>query len=411
MNRSATCKHKREGREPVFEAAIKLWQEYLTGNITSLIIILVNKATVMLDRVQTSGIKIKQIKFRQKEIINSLGFNGQIFRVLRVVVVVLRHILIAVTNQYQNSIPALVLKTCEITSARAAATCVPDRIEHLSLALGNGSVTALSPPPLALAGGSSHQVTMIVGNDTGRLIAQVNTLISRVTEALLFFLPDHLVHTSCGTLIEGPGAPVIATVPPISANTASNTVLEASPCRGTGVSKITPDSHSLTTSCVETVIEVTTTADCGAPGGPACWIAIGPACGPACWTATVVFVNTATILTAPVVTRPFARNTAIASVPSNAKAVGVVGVFKGDEHVVVGGLVLEILHRIFERDRILEYVRRGRGLRLNGDSTQGRVLWRVNNVEKIWVSVRKSRKAKSNRRRATKQLNAADITQ
>ena len=252
---------------------------------------------------------------------------------------------------------------------------------------------------------------MIISNDTGCLIAQVNTLISRVTEALLFFLPDHLVHTSCGTLIEGPGAPVIATVPPISANTASNTVLEASPCRGTGVSKIAPDSHSLTTSCIETVIEVTTTAACGAPGGPACRAI--RAIGPTCWSTgrSTSYESTATILTAPVVTRPFARNTAIASVPSNAKAVGVVGVFKSDEHVVVGGLVLEILHRIFERDRILEYVRRGRGLRLNGDSTQGRVLWRVNNVEKIWVSVRKSRKAKSNRRRATKQLNAADITQ
>ena len=336
MNRSATCKHKREGREPVFEAAIKLWQEYLTGNITSLIIILVNKATVMLDRVQTSGIKIKQIKFRQKEIINSLGFNGQIFRVLRVVVVVLRYILIAVTNQSQNSIPALVLKTCEITSARAAATCVPDRIEHLSLALGNGSVTALSPPPLALAGGSSHQVTMIVGNDTGRLIAQVNTLISRVMEAHHLLLSDHLVHTSYSTLIEGSGTPIITSIPSIRANSTLNSVLETSPGTGTGVSKITPDSICLTTSFTETIIEVTTTAACGTPGGPACWIAIGPACGPACWTATVVFVNTATILTAHVVTRPFTRNTAIASVPSNTKAVGVVGVFKGDEHVVDG---------------------------------------------------------------------------
>ena len=104
-----------------------------------------------------------------------------------------------------------------------------------------------------------------------------------------------------------------------------------------------------------------------------------------------------TIFSSPAFTNPFARNTAFASVRSNQLTVGVVrvfkGAFKGDEHVVVGGLVLEILHRIFEGDRILEHVRRGRGFRLDVDSAQGRGLWRVNNDEKIWVSVQKSRKA------------------
>ena len=97
---------------------------------------------------------------------------------------------------------------------------------------------------------------------------------------------------------------------------------------------------------------------------------------------------------AHVVTRPFARIiTAIAKVRSNIAVRVSKGALKGDEHVVVGRLVLEILRRIFEGDRILEHVRRGRGFRVDVDSAQGRGLWRVNNDAKIWVSVHKSRKA------------------
>lgn len=197
---------------------------------------------------------------------------------------------------------------------------------------------------------------MIVSNDTCRRIAQVNTLISRVAEALLLFLPDHLVHTSRGTIIKGSGAPIIAVIPPIRANPAVNTVLEASPGRGAGVSKITPDSICLTTSLTEAIIEATTAAACGAPCGvgcacwaigSACWTAggsgVGSACWSACWTAIgsalIVHIFTAaaiTVLAIPGFTNPHARNTIIASVRSNTIAVGVVAaIFKGDEHVVV----------------------------------------------------------------------------
>jgi len=146
--------------------------------------------------------------------------------------------LAAVPDHGQNLTSALVLKRCEFTGSRAAAF-VSDLIKDLSPALGNCHVTTIPSPLLALVR-NPESVAMIVGNDTSCLIAQVNTLVSSVTEAQHFFLDNHLIHTSSGTSIEGLYAPVASCIPPLSTNFAINAVLELSPDRGTGASSSSP---------------------------------------------------------------------------------------------------------------------------------------------------------------------------
>jgi len=95
-----------------------------------------------------------------------------------------------------------------------------------------------------------------IGNDASCLSSQVNALGSRVIEALLLFLLEHLLHTSSCSFIVCFSPPVtVPTIPAPVTNFTINAFGEGFPGTGTPISQTTPDTVCSIFSKRQTAIE------------------------------------------------------------------------------------------------------------------------------------------------------------